>query len=75
MHTLDDSMTSEENIVPMASIPSIDRILKSGEMKAPIAIYGRQIIKTVLRDIVAELRAEGVAGQDISTKITISTPS
>ena len=30
-----------------------------------------QIIKTVLRDIVGELRDQGVAGQDISTKITI----
>ena len=64
-------MTSEENIVPMASIPSIDRILKSREMKASIAIYGLQIIKTVLRNIVGELRDQGVAGQDISTKITI----
>ena len=64
-------MTSKENIVPMASIPSIDRILKSREMKASIAIYGLQIIKTVLRDIVGELRDQGVAGQDISTKITI----
>ena len=63
-------MTSKENIVPMASIPSIDRILKSREMKASIAIYGLQIIKTVLRDIVAELRTEGVAGQDISTRVT-----
>ena len=65
-------MTSEDNIVPMASIPSIDRILKSKEMRASIEIYGRQIITTVLRDIVAELRAQGVAGQDISAEITIS---
>ena len=65
-------MTSEDNIVPMASIPSIDRILKSKEMRASIEIYGRQIITTVLRYIVAELRAQGVAGQDISAEITIS---
>ena len=56
-------MTSEDNIVSMASIPSIDRILKSEEMRASIANYGRQIITTVLRDIVAELRAQGCGGE------------
>ena len=64
-------MTSKDKIVSMASIPSIDRILKSKEMRASIAIYGRQIITTVLRDIVAELRAQGVAGKDVSAEITI----
>ena len=65
-------MTNKDNIVSMASIPSIDRVLQSREMQAPIAAYGRQITTMLLREVVANLRAQGVGGQDISADITIS---
>ena len=68
----DDHMTNKDNIVSMASIPSIDRVLQSREMQAPIAAYGRQITTMLLREVVANLRAQGVGGQDISADITIS---
>ena len=65
-------MSSKDNIIPMASIPSIDRVLQSNEMEASIKLYGRQITTTLLREVVANLRAQGVVGQDISADITIS---
>ena len=72
VNILDDSMTNKDNILPMASIPSIDRVLQSREMQALVAAYGRQITTVVLREVVANLRAQGVVGQDISAEITIS---
>ena len=72
VNILDDHMTNKDNIVSMASIPSIDRVLQSREMQASIAAYGRQLTTMLLREVVANLRAQGVGGQDISADITIS---
>jgi L-seryl-tRNA(Ser) seleniumtransferase len=45
--------------IPLASLPSVDRLLRSGAAAPLISTHGRSAVTRAIRDVLAELRASG----------------
>jgi L-seryl-tRNA(Ser) seleniumtransferase len=53
---------SAHKVVPLASIPSVDRVLNMQKFQELIAAYGRPLVTTAVRNVLEEVRSEIAAG-------------